>query len=84
MPLPPWKPPGSKMSEISERSHVFCHDMANRITIIGLAAQRIEQIKGDPDKIIKWTTIINEECRKLEKLLRKLMDSGGLEKWISG
>jgi len=80
MPLPPWKPPGSKMSEISERSHVFCHDMANRITIIGLAAQRIEQIKDDPDKIVKYTTIIKEECTKSKNHLRKLMDYGGLEK----
>jgi len=54
--------------------------MTNRITIIGLAAQRIEQIKDDPDKIIKWTTIINEECTKSETLLRKFMDAGGLEK----
>ena len=80
MPLPPWKPPGSKMSEISERSHVFCHDMVNRITIIGLAAQRIEQIKDAPDKIVKYITIINEECTKSKNHLRKLMDDGGLEK----
>jgi len=68
------------MNKLSERSRVFCHDMANRITIIGLAAQRIEQIKGDPDKIIKWTKIINEECTKSENHLRKFMDAGGLEK----
>ena len=54
--------------------------MANRITIIGLAAQRIEQIKDDPDKIIKWTTIIKVECTKSENHLRKFMDTGGLEK----
>jgi len=68
------------MNKLSETSRVFCHGMANRITIIGLAAQRIEQIKDDPDKIIKWTTIINEECTKSETLLRKFMDAGGLEK----
>ena len=68
------------MTELSERSRVFCHHMANRITIIGLAAQRIEQIKGDPDKIIKYTTIINEECTKSEEQLQKLIDAGGLEK----
>ena len=68
------------MSELSQRSHVFCHDMANRITIIGLAAQRIEQTKDDLDKIMKWIMIIKEECTKSEEQLRKLMDDGGLEK----
>jgi len=54
--------------------------MANRITIIGLAAQRIEQTKDDLDKIMKWIMIIKEECTKSEEQLRKLMDDGGLEK----
>ena len=68
------------MNKLSQRSQVFRHDMTNRVTIIGLAAQRIEQIKGDPDKIIKYTTIIKEECTKSFKQLRKFMDTGGLEK----
>ena len=72
------------MSELSERLHVFRHDTTNRITIIGLAAQRIEQIKGDPDKIVKYTTIIKEECAKLDEQLRKFIDFGGLEKCIYG